>query len=107
MGTLNKVLNALIKFLFIIAGLAIALLPLVYIYGHEQVSRQQWTPALQKFTGRQEQVERAKGESLGNVYLRAEKAKLSWSDVNATIELANYLQHQLEKSDLTVVRRLL
>jgi hypothetical protein len=107
MGTLNKILNALIRFLFIIAGLAVALLPLVYIYGHEQTARQQWTPALQKFSGRQGQVERARAASLGNVYLRGEKARLSWSDVNATVELANYLQHQLEKSDVTVVRRLL
>ena len=52
-------------------------------------------------------MEQVRAQTLSNVYLRAEKSKLSWGDVNATIELANYLQHQLEKSDVTVVRRLL
>jgi hypothetical protein len=81
--------------------------PIIYIFGHEEVSRQQWTTGLQRFSGREAQAEQVRGQTLANVYLRSEKSKLSWTDVNATIELANYLQHQLEKNDITVVRRLL
>lgn len=34
MGTLNKLLNLFIKFVFILVGLAAALIPTVYIFAH-------------------------------------------------------------------------
>lgn len=34
MGTLNKLLNLFIKFVFILVGLAAALIPTVYIFSH-------------------------------------------------------------------------
>jgi hypothetical protein len=70
MGTLNKLLNLLIKFVFILVGLAAALIPTVYIFGHEPLVRQQWNNSLERFSGRQVQVQLLASHSLANVYLR-------------------------------------
>jgi hypothetical protein len=107
MGTLNKVLNGFIKFVFIVVGLLVAVVPIVYIYGHESVYRQEWSSGLERFSGRAGQVEQLATHKLSNVYLRPDAAKLTWADVNATLHLANYLHHQLQNNGVTVVRRAL
>jgi prolyl oligopeptidase PreP (S9A serine peptidase family) len=52
-------------------------------------------------------VEKLKEHTVSNIYLRNDKAKLSWQDVNSTLAFADYLQHQLEEQDITVVKRVL
>jgi hypothetical protein len=34
MGTLNKIINGFVKFAFILVGLSIAVVPIIYIFGH-------------------------------------------------------------------------
>lgn len=107
MGTLNKLLNLFIKFVFIIVGLAAALVPTVYIFGHEPLLKQQSSTHLERFSGRQAQVQLLGSQRLGNVFLRGQKGRLSWSDINATLQLADYLHHQLQDNGVFVARRLL
>lgn len=106
MGILNKLINGFIKFAFVIIGLSIAVVPAIYIYGHESSAPQVWNDSLAQFDTRASQVQLVKNQPVSNIFLRPEKTKLSWADVNATLQLADYLQHELEKEDITVVKRI-
>lgn len=106
MGILNKLINGFIKFAFVIIGLAIAVVPAIYIYGHESSAPQVWNDSLAQFDARASQVQLVKNQQVSNIFLRSEKTKLSWADVNATLQLADYLQHELEKEDISVVKRI-
>nr|BAJ98960.1 predicted protein [Hordeum vulgare subsp. vulgare] len=91
MGKFNKILNGLIKALVVVVGLAIAVVPVIYIFAHEPQTTLPWREELGKFADRTDQLALLSLSPISNFYLRPQKSKLSWSDVNATLQLADYL----------------
>lgn len=54
MSLLNKLVNYGSKFILVMIGLTIALIPIIYIFANETLHHQSWNPGFEKYLNRLE-----------------------------------------------------
>lgn len=105
MSALKKIINIGIKVLLAAVLLAISLVPLFYLMGHECLDRPTWSEELDFHSPRNPQIEQLQTHAFSNVFLRNEPTKLTWNEVRYTNSLADYISHQLNNKGVAVVRK--
>ena len=91
--SLNKVINLALKGALAVTLLGIALIPLIYISGHECLHSQRWSDDLEFHSPREAQIDSVVASPITNLYLRDGEPKLTWTDVRYTASLADYVSH--------------
>ena len=101
---LNKLTDFLTKFGIVSLAFAVALIPVIFLLGHETLHQQPWNDSLAQHSGRTSDVEAAKALEVSNIFLK-QKGSVSKSDISDTIELADFVCYTLQSQGEAVVRR--
>lgn len=104
MNKLNKLTDWMLKFGIILLAFAGALIPIIFLLGHETLHQQPWDDSLAQHSARSSEVQVAKTLEVSNIYLK-EKGSISSTDVTDTLELADFVCYTLQSQGEAVVRR--
>ena len=70
MNKLNKATDFLFKFGIILIAFAVALIPVVFLLGHETLHQQPWNDSMSQHSARKADIDSAKALEVSNIYLK-------------------------------------
>jgi len=101
---LNKLIDFLTKFGIVSLAFVVALVPVIFLLGHETLHQQPWNDSMAQHSDRTSDVETAKALEVSNIFLK-QKGSVSKSDIRDTLELADFVCYTLQSQGEAVVRR--
>ena len=93
MVSLGSLVNFAVKTALIITLALTAAVPVIFLGSHECLHNQEWSDGLAFHAPRASQIDAILEVPLANIYLRKGSTKLTWSDVEYTTSLADYVNY--------------
>lgn len=101
---INKGVDLLSKYGLLVAVLGLSLLPLLFLFGNEQMHHQPSYDRMLAHSSKAPELEFATNKQFSNIYLHAD-GTLTTADIQQTVELGDYVCYWLQQSGQPVVRK--
>lgn len=101
---LNKGVDVIVKIIILVLAFAVALFPIAFIFGHETLNQQPWSPSFESLAQRKVSIDEAKALQISNIHLK-ESGSVTSSDVSQTFRLADFVCYTLQDQGAAVVRK--